>query len=59
MTEVSRESQLMICARALVDIRTVERFLHGEKVRPITVERITRAARELGIALPSPKAATP
>ena len=42
-----------LCAATALDDRPVVNVLLGRKVRPSTLLLVTRAARELGIALPT------
>jgi hypothetical protein len=44
-----------LCAATALDDRPVVNAIAGRRVRPSTLLLVTRAARELGITLPTPE----
>jgi hypothetical protein len=48
----NRAIVLLVAGRAEADVRTVTKFLRGERVRPLAAARCVRACRELGIEIP-------
>lgn len=49
---ITGPQRIQIAARSLCDLRTIERAYRGRTMRPVTLARITQAARELGLPLP-------
>lgn len=49
--KLSKEQTFLVCAHAICDLRTLNRYLSGGRVHRSTAERIERAARELGLTL--------
>ena len=50
---IEREIIYRIAVRTLLDVRTIERVIRGEHVRPSTRTAVLAAARALRIKLPS------
>lgn len=51
MVQLTREQQLLVCAHALLDPRTMSRYVAGHRIQPLTRERIERTLVQLGFAL--------
>ena len=47
MTSLSEQDVRRVAAEAMVDARTVSKFLEGGEVRPLVKERIEAAMRKL------------
>ncbi len=47
---MTRADQLRVAAEAVCDMRTVAKWLRGERVRGTVAERIEAAVRKLGVA---------
>lgn len=50
---LSRREYLRIAVRSAVDPRAVQRVYDGAPARPLTLVAVVRAARSLGLALPT------
>lgn len=46
---ITKQDVLRLAAQALVDPRSAAKYLAGGDLKPLTQERLDRAARELGV----------
>lgn len=54
---MTKTEAMKIAAEAMVDVRTVQRWSHGEEMRTLTRERIEAAVKLLGLTVKPAKRA--